>query len=91
MTIEFVMTDKEVKDNIQYGLIWMTRFGMIWNTMHRKLLWEKEFTEIERLKAEKIFCQAYRWCVGCGVPKTVRMDASTFMFWKKIEAFCASL
>ena len=91
MTLELVMTDQEVKNHISYGLIWMTRYSCIWNTMHRRLKWEKEFSEIERLKAENIFCQSHIWSTGYGVPKTVRMNIETYYFWKKIEAFCASL
>ena len=92
MTLELnlVMTDQEVKKYIAYNVICMTRYGQIWNTMYRKIKWEKEFSEIERLKAEKIFCQAHKWSVGYGIPHTVKFDMDTYLFWKKIEAFCMS-
>ena len=91
MTIEIVLTNEEVNQNIQYNVICQTRYGSIWNTMRRKLRWNEEFSEVERFKAEKIFCQAHKWTVGYGVPETVRLELFTFALWKKIELFCCSL
>lgn len=91
MTIEVVLTDEEVNRNIPYNMICQTRYSRIWNTMHRKIRWNKEFSEIERFKAEKIFCQAYKWSVGYGLPESVRFDLVTYDLWKKIERFCCSL
>ena len=90
-TIEIVMTDKEVAQCIPYNVICQTRYGSIWNTIQRKLRWETEFSEMEKFKAEKIFCQAHNWAVGYGVPAIVRFDPFTYLLWKKIELFCYSL
>lgn len=90
-SIEIVLTNEEVDQYIPYGMICMTRYSGIWNTIRRKIMWNEEFSETERFKAEKLFCQAHNWAVGHGVPSTVRFDLFTFGLWKKIEAFCKSL
>ena len=90
-TIEIVMSREEVNQNIGYGLVYLTRYSMIWNTALRKRRWDEEFSEIERFKAEKLFCQSYNWFARYGVPETVRIDLPTFGLWKKLESFCASL
>ena len=90
-TIEIVMSREEVGQNIQYGMIYMTRYSGIWNTMLRKIRWNEEFSKEEQFRAEKLFCQAHNWSVGYGIPNTIRVDLFTFGLWKKIEAFCMSL
>ena len=89
--IEVVMTSEEVSKNIPYQMICQTRYGSVWNTMKRKLRWNKEFSDNEKEKAEKIFRQAHSWFVGKGILDTVRMDFPTFELWNKIEKFCCSL
>ena len=89
--IEVVMTSEEVSKNIAYQMICQTRYGSVWNTMKCKLRWNKEFSDNEKEKAEKIFRQAHSWFVGKGIPDTVRMDFPTFELWNKIETFCGSL
>lgn len=84
MTIEIVLTNEEVNQNIPYNLICHTRYSSIWNTMQRKLRWNDEFSEMEKFKAEKLFCQAHNWSVGYGVPESVRLDMFTLNLWKKI-------
>lgn len=89
--IEIVFSNAEVNKEIPYNLICQTRYSSIWNTMRRKLIWNAEFSDVERSKAEKIFNQAHNWSVGRGIPETVRMDIFTYNLWDKIATFCMSL
>ncbi len=90
-SIEMVFTNKETKALIPFGMICMTRYGSVWNTMRRKRRWKEEFTESERERASRLFKQAYTWECTTGVPETVRMKPSTYNLWQKLAAFCCSL
>lgn len=90
-TIEMVFTAEEIHRKIPYHFICQTRYGSIWNTMRRKLKWNNEFSEDEKVDSEKIFRRAYNWSVGNGVPESVRMNLKTYFLWNKIEKFCSEL
>lgn len=90
-TIEMLLTADEIQKNIPYQLICQTRYGSIWNTMRRKLKWNDEFTDDEKLKAERLFSQAHSWSVGKGIPNTVRMNLTEYALWDKIGRFCCEL
>lgn len=89
-SVEIIFTANEIDQYFNYSHICETRYSNIWKTMKRKLMWDKAFSDIEKLKAEKIFCQAYKWMV-MGVTNTVRMDFATYILWQKIQDFCYSL
>lgn len=89
--IELVMSREEINNAIPYNLICQTRYGSKWDTMRRRLQWNKNFTDNEKERAEKIFRQSHIWSVSKGVPDTVRMDLSTYALWMKIAGFCSSL
>ena len=87
--LEIIFTNEEIGKYISYAMICQTRYSSIWNTRKRKTLWNKEFSDTDKLKAEEIFNQAYRWFVGKNdIPNTVRMDISTYKLWNRIEKFC---
>lgn len=88
--IEMILTREEIQKEIPYHLICQTRYGRIWDTMRRKMLWNKIFTEEEKEKTEKMFRQAYTWYTK-GIPDTVRMDFSTYLLWDKIRSFCLAI
>lgn len=90
MILEMVLTREEVEENIPYKLICLTRYGNVWDTMRRKLSWNKEFSTLEKEIAEKLFKQSHVWLVN-GIPNTVRMDFQTCGLWHKIAKFCMSL
>lgn len=90
-TIEMILTAEEIQREIQYQLICQTRYGSRWNTMRRKLKWNDEFTDDEKLKAEKLFSQSHSWSIGKGIPNTVRMNLETYRLWDKIGKFCSTL
>ena len=90
-SVEMVLTNEETKALIPFGMICMTRYGSVWNTMCRKRRWKEEFTDSERTKASKLFQQAHNWTCVTGVPETVRMKPSTYDLWQKLAAFCCSL
>lgn len=90
MIIEMVLSSEEIKENIPYSIICLTRCSSDWNTMKRKLRWNNEFSTTEQKVSEEIFRQAYHWFIN-GVPNKTRMDFSTFELWNKIAEFCISL
>ena len=90
MMIELVLSGEEIKENIPYSIICMTRYGSVWDTMKRKRRWNTEFSLVEQEVAEEIFRQAHRWLTN-GVPNSTRMEFLTFELWNKIAEFCGSL
>lgn len=88
--IEMLFTREEIQKEISYQLICHTRYGSVWDTMRRKVLWDMVFSEEEKEKAEKMFRQTYTWYVK-GIPDTVRMDFSTYLLWDRIESFCCAI
>lgn len=90
MHIEFVLSGKEIEENIPYRTICNTRYGSVWNTMRRKQRWVTEFSIVEQEAAEEIFRQAYRWYTK-GVPNSVRIDHLTLELLDKITEFCWTL
>ena len=90
MRIEFVLSDKEVEENIPYKIIYNTRYGSIWNTMRRKQKWIADFSIVEQELAEEIFRWIRRWHTN-GVPKSVRIEYLTLELMDKIAEFCLTL
>ena len=90
MDIEIILTSKEINENIPYKMICETRYSNIWNTRKCKLMWNKEFTETEKEKAEKMFRQTYTWYTK-GITEFVRMDFATYRLWDKVARFCYSI
>ena len=91
MTLEIVLEQDEIKENLAYQLICETRESSIWNTMRRKRRWTQEFSESERKAASRIFAQAHTWHLVNGLPDSVRMSAGTLKLWHKLEVFCCSI
>lgn len=90
MRIEFVLSDKEIEENIPYKIICNTRYGSVWNTMHRKKRWMTEFSIVEQEAAEEFFRQTHKWYTK-GVPNNVRIEYLTLELWNKIAEFCFTL
>lgn len=90
MNIELIFTKEEINKNIPYNMICETRYGSVWNTMKRRLLWNNEFTKEEKENAEKMFRQTHTWYTK-GVTESVRMDFSTYRLWNKVTEFCCCL
>jgi len=86
-----VMSCEEVHETIPYAVVCEARYGSRWSTMRRKRRWMAEFTEAEREKAGELFRRAHNWCLGRGIPETVRMSLNTFDLWQRLGAFCGSL
>lgn len=89
--VMLVFDRDEIGEQLPYALICETRYGRSWNTMRRRRMWAKEFTEKERRDASSIFNLAHSWYVGRGLPERVKMAPSTYELWMKLGAFCASL
>lgn len=91
MKIDIVLEREEIKKAIPYGLICVTRYGSVWNTMRRKRQWKKQFPGYKGEKANALCRQAYNWMLKTGVPEQVRMSASTYDLWQELGEFCESL
>lgn len=91
MRAEIVLTEDEVRENIPYEIICVTKESSIWNTMRRKRMWKEEFTDAERSAATDIFRKAHSWTLVKGVPDETRMSMKTYKLWQKLGCFCGSL
>lgn len=91
MKFFITMSADEVKAKIPYALICETRYGSVWNTMHRKRMWKDWFTEQERNATSKLFSNAYSWYLVKGLPDEITMSVSTLQLWQKLGEFCSCL
>lgn len=90
MKIEFILSRKDVEENIPYKMICSTRYGSIWDTMRRKKKWSTEFSITEQEVAEELFRQMQRWYMK-GIPNNVRIEYLTLELLDKIAEFCFTL
>lgn len=85
------MSNYEVHAIIPYALVCMTRYGAHWDTGRRRRLWDQSFSDAEKKAATRLFNLSHRWTLTTGVPETVKMSVNTFLLWKKLGDFCASI
>lgn len=87
-----VLTAEQVERDIPYKVVCEARYGVRWDTGTRKRRWQDEFSNAERVAAERLFRQAHRWTLTSGVPcKGVEMSSTVYYLWQKLGDFCASL
>ena len=91
MKMEIVFTQDEIKANIPYQMICMTRYGSVWNTMRRKRKWVEEFTAYERERLNAMCRQTYSWTCTTGLPESLRMSMNTYRLWNRLAEFCSTL
>ena len=91
MKMEVIFTQDELKEEIPYQMICMTRYGSVWNTMRRKRKWAETFSAYERERLNAMCRQTYVWTCTNGLPETIRMSLGTYNLWQRLAEFCVSL
>lgn len=91
MKLSVVLTRDEIPEIIPYQMICMTRYGSMWNTMHRKRRWSEEFSSYERERLNAMCRQTHNWMCVTGLPETLSMTFGTLDLWNRLAEFCASL